>query len=112
MPTICTLAKISTVPSRLLSAEGAPRTLSWEIVCPSAGTTTGVAVGGSSVGEGRGVCVGGRVAVMMTTGDGVGVSGTVTSALQPVLKKSARIKKENKRACEEFRFTVLLYPRI
>ena len=61
------------------------------MVCPSAGATIGVAVAGSSVGDGRGVCVGGRVAVMMTSGVGVGKSGTVTSALQAVVKRSTNM---------------------
>ena len=89
MPTICTLVAICIDPSKLLSAEGALRTFNWEIVCPSAGATATVAVGGSIVGDGRGVCVGGRVDVMITSGVGVGVSGMVTSALQVVPIKTS-----------------------
>lgn len=77
-------------PSRSLSADGALRTFNWEMVCPSTGATATVAVGGSVVGDGRGVCVGGRVEVMMISGVGVGVSGTGTaSALQALLIKTS-----------------------
>ena len=69
-----------------------------------------VGVAGSDVGEGCGVCVDGRVEVMMTSGVGVGVSGTLTSALQAVLTSKTRIKM--KRVCEDFRFTDVLYPRM
>ena len=109
MPTICTLAKMPIVPNRSLSADGALRTLSWEVVCPSVGATIGVAVAGSGVGEGCGVCVGGKVAVMMTGGVGVGVSGIVTSALQAVLSSSTNVKIECSIGC--LCFTSLLYPR-
>ena len=53
---------------------------------------TGVAVGGSGVDDGRGVWVGGRVAVKKATGEGVGVSGTVTSGLHAVLTSSTDIR--------------------
>jgi hypothetical protein len=62
------------------------------MVCPSAGAMTGVALGGAGVGDGRGVWVGGRVAVKKITGDGVGVSGTATSGLQAVLTSSTAVK--------------------
>ena len=90
MPTICTLVASGIDPSRSLSAEGALRTFNWEMVCPSTGATATVAVGGSVVGDGRGVCVGGRVEVMMICGVGVGVSGmAATFALQEVLIKTS-----------------------
>ena len=73
---------------------------------------TAVAVGGSGVDEGRGVWVGGRVAVKKTTGDGVGVSGVVTSALQAVLTNSTDIRMRYTIGSREFCFTALLYPRI
>lgn len=88
MPTICTLAKIWSCPNRSLSADGPPRTLSWEVVCPSTGATGAVGVGGAGVAEGRGVGVGGRVEVITTSGVGVGVPGADSPALQAVNSKA------------------------
>ena len=51
-----------------------------------------VGVTGSCVGDGLGVCVGGKVAVIMTSGVGVGVSGTVTSALQEAVLITSMVK--------------------
>ena len=85
--------------------------MSWEVVCPSAGATIGVAVAGSGVGDGCGVNVGGRVAVMMTNGVGVGVSGTVTSALQAEPKSKGMIIIVLRIDFWGVRFTSLLYPR-
>jgi hypothetical protein len=51
-----------------------------------------VGVAGSCVGDGLGVCVGGNVAVIMTSGVGVGVSGTVTSALQEAVLITSMVK--------------------
>ena len=83
------------------------------MVCPSTGATSTVGVGGSGVADGRGVCVGGRVEVMMTSGVGVGVSGTgATSALQAVLKTKSKVRMMNKIGCGEICFTGILYPRI
>ena len=96
----------------LLSADGALRTLSCEMVCPSAGATATVGVGGSGVCDGIGVCVGGRVEVMMTCGVGVAVSWmAVTSALQAVFKSKSKVKMMNRVGCGRIRFTVQLYPR-
>ena len=112
MPRICTLVLISTVPSKLPSADGSLRTLSWEMVCPSAGATNTVGVAGSGVGDGRGVCVGGNVAVMMIGRVAVGVFEIVTSALQAALNNSMRMEVKSNTGCDGDRFTTLLYPRI
>ena len=112
MPTICTLVAIGIDPSRLLSADGALRTFNWEMVCPSAGATANVGVGGSVVGDGRGVCVGGRVEVMIISGVGVGVSGmAATSALQAVFTSKSKVEMMNRVGCGGIRFTAQLYPR-
>jgi hypothetical protein len=108
LPTICTLPAIWTVPSRSLSADGALRTFNWEMVCPSTGATTTVGVGGSGVGEGRGVWVGGRVAVTKSGAVGVGVSGrAVTSGLQAALRRST----DTNMAGNEIRFTSHIVPK-
>ena len=102
---------MSTVPSCSLSAEGALRTFSWEVVCPSAGTKGAVAVAASGVADGRGVCVGGRVAVMMAICVGVGVSGAVTCAVQAVVINSAGTRISNEKICGVVRFTMCIVPK-
>lgn len=62
------------------------------MVCPSAGTVVPVGDTGTGDADGRGVCVGGRVAVMMINGVAVAVSGTVTSALQAVLANRTAVR--------------------
>ena len=70
------------------------RTFSWEVACPSTGINAAVGVAGTGVADGRGVCVGGKVEVMMTGGVGVGVSGGgTTSALQAVLKDRSIVRR-------------------
>ena len=83
------------------------------MVCPSTGCTGTVEVGGSGVADGRGVCVGGNVAVMKSSGVGVGVSGTGGSALQAVPEKikTARTMKMSEE-CRGLVDTILLYPRL
>ena len=111
MPTICTLVKIWIVPSNVLSADGPLRTFSWEVACPSTGAIGWVGVGGAAVTDGGTVCVGGRVAVMMT---GVAVGEAVAAialALQAVFssKRDARVvrsRERMKRLCS----TAVLYP--
>ena len=68
-------------------------------------------VGGTGVVEGRGVWVGGRVEVMMTSGVVAGVSGAATSALQAVLKKTKTVSVVDIRVCcKRLCGTILLYP--
>lgn len=50
-----------------LAVFGSLRTLTLVVVTPVIGITVGVMVGGSGVVEGRGVSVGGKVAVMICT---------------------------------------------
>jgi len=70
-------------------------------------------VGGTGVADGCGVCVGGSVEVIMTSGVGVGVSGRITSALQAALNKAKTARMLNKLdCCGRVWCTILLYPRL
>ena len=100
------------VPSWSLSVEGPLRTLSCEVVCPSDGVTGIVAVAGCGDGDGRGVSVGGSVAVIMSGSVGVAVSEVVSCALQAVHNNSPNIIVDNKMTGADTGFTTLLYLRI
>ena len=95
-PITCTRVEAGSRPSALAFDDGAERTLTWALVVPSMGAKVGAMAGGAGVRLGRGVKVGGRVAVKKGRGDAVVVaSGSAAGGAEQAV---SRLKASKTRA--------------
>jgi hypothetical protein len=92
----CTSVEAGSKPSAVAFEDGAERTLTWALVVPSRGAKVGTMVGGAGVRLGRGVKVGGRVAVKKGRGEAVIVA--VGSAAEGAEQAVSRLKASKTKA--------------
>ncbi len=88
----CTLVEAGSRPSAFALEEGAERTFTCVLVVPLTGANVGAMVGGAGVRLGRGVNVGGSVAVKKGRGVGVAVGCAAGVAEQAASRLHKKIR--------------------